>query len=472
MKTTFRRHLTLILCILLGATILLGVSFWALFTRYIVQTEESSLQSTAESVSELIDAYSAAYLNDWNFRTNLYVAASASENDILICDAEGKVRICAADIQACEHLGRTIGKKNADRLFRDGSMSLNSAASVLYGEERLAVALPVVLEDGTPLCIILASMPRAEMTRLTGRTLEIFVMVALLVFVAAVIATPYLTRRETKPIRDMAAAAKQIAHGDYTVRVPTGHQNEEIEEMAVAFNNMTVALQNSERVRQEFVANVSHELKTPMTTISGYLDGMLDGTIPQEKHEYYMSLVAGEARRLSRLVRNMLNVSRLRDQGIPKEQLVDFDICEAAGQALLSFEQRINRKHLNVEIDMPELGVNVRALPDAVTQVLYNLMDNAVKFVDDGGTLSVRVTPRGGSAVVTVGNTGPTIPPEELPLIFDRFHKTDKSRSTDRDGAGLGLYIVKTIVLAHGEDIYVTSRDGKTEFTFTMPLSK
>ena len=116
--------------------------------------------------------------------------------------------------------------------------------------------------------------------------------------------------------------------------------------------------------------------------------------------------------------------------------------------------------------------MTVRALPDAVTQVLYNLMDNAVKFVNDGGTLSVSVRPRGSSAVVTVGNTGPTIPAEELPLIFDRFHKTDKSRSTDRDGAGLGLYIVKTIVMAHGEDIYVTSRDGKTEFTFTMPLAK
>lgn len=107
-----------------------------------------------------------------------------------------------------------------------------------------------------------------------------------------------------------------------------------------------------------------------------------------------------------------------------------------------------------------------------MTQVLYNLLDNAVKFIDTGGTLTIRAAAQGGKAVVTVGNTGPTIDPAELPLIFDRFHKTDKSRSTDRDGVGLGLYIVKTIVLAHGEDIYVTSRDGKTEFTFTMPLEK
>ena len=305
----------------------------------------------------------------------------------------------------------------------------------------------------------------------------------MIVFLIILLAMPFLTRRETKPIKDMAAAARQLAHGNLSVRVPTGYQNEEIEELAVAFNNMAASVQHSETIRQEFVANISHELKTPMTTIAGYLDGMLDGTIPPEKHRAYMELVSTEVRRLSRLVRNMLDVARLKDQGIPPEKLTDFDICEEASQALLSFEQRINQKNLNVEIDMPEFGLTVHAFADAVTQVLYNLLDNAVKFIDKveepkpnepqtGGTLTIRAAAQGGKAVVTVGNTGPTIDPAELPLIFDRFHKTDKSRSTDRDGVGLGLYIVKTIVLAHGEDIYVTSRDGKTEFTFTMPLKK
>ena len=229
---------------------------------------------------------------------------------------------------------------------------------------------------------------------------------------------------------------------------------------------------HSERVRQEFVANVSHELKTPITTIAGYLDGMLDGTIPQEKQRYYMELVSTEARRLSRLVRSMLDISRLRDQGIPADQKTNFDICEAAGQALLCFEQRINQKKLNVEIDMPDEGLTIHAAQDSVTQVLYNLIDNAVKFVNEGGTLSVRIRRHGNSAMISVGNTGKTIPPEELPLVFDRFHKIDKSRSNDRDGWGLGLYIVKTIVLAHGEDVYVTSADGKTEFTFTLSLTR
>lgn len=474
MNTTFRRQLTLMLCILLVATILLGLAFWVVFDRYAARKQETSLQSTADTVASLTQFYSspASMYLDWDFRLNLSAASGASENDVLLCTTDGQVFLCAQDVQDCEHIGRTLGASAVEKITKQGSASIDDAATLLYGEKRLAVASAAYSSDGTFMCIVVASMKRADLSALTGGTLRLFILTALAVFLVALLAMPYLTRRETKPIKDMAAAARQLAHGNLSVRVPTGYQNEEMEELAVAFNNMAASVQNSETIRQEFVANVSHELKTPMTTIAGYLDGILDGTIPPEKHRVYMELVSTEVRRLSRLVRNMLDVARLKDQGIPPDKLTDFDICEEASQALLSFEQRINQKHLNVDIDMPEFGLTVHAFADAVSQVIYNLLDNAVKFIDDGGTLSVHARQQGGKAVVSIANTGPTIDPAELPLIFDRFHKTDKSRSTDRDGVGLGLYIVKTIVLAHGEDIYVTSRDGKTEFTFTMPLKK
>ena len=474
MNTTFRRQLTLMLCILLAATILLGLAFWVVFDRYAARKQETSLQSTADTVASLSQFYSspASMYLDWDFRLNLSAASGASENDVLLCTTDGQVFLCAQDVQDCEHIGRTLGASAVEKITKQGSASIDDAATLLYGEKRLAVASAAYSSDGTFMCIVVASMKRADLSALTGGTLRLFILTALAVFLVALLAMPYLTRRETKPIKDMAAAARQLAHGNLSVRVPTGYQNEEMEELAVAFNNMAASVQNSETIRQEFVANVSHELKTPMTTIAGYLDGILDGTIPPEKHRVYMELVSTEVRRLSRLVRNMLDVARLKDQGIPPDKLTDFDICEEASQALLSFEQRINQKHLNVDIDMPEFGLTVHAFADAVSQVIYNLLDNAVKFIDDGGTLSIHARQQGGKAVVSIANTGPTIDPAELPLIFDRFHKTDKSRSTDRDGVGLGLYIVKTIVLAHGEDIYVTSRDGKTEFTFTMPLKK
>ncbi|MBE6927526.1 MAG: HAMP domain-containing histidine kinase [Ruminococcaceae bacterium] len=471
MKTTFRRQLTLMLCLLLAATLLIGVSFWLLFDRYFEREQEKTLQSTALSVGTLASAYRDSYLYDWNFRTNLSVAATASEKDILICSLTGEVQLCATELQDCGHIGKMLPQKELSPLLQ-ASSPVKCRVDAIYEEERPAVAYRVQDDYGQLVCIVVVSMQESTVSRLMSGPLRIFFLTAVLVIVLMLLLAPLLTRREAKPLRILAAAARQIAHGNLEVRVPTGNRVEELEELSVAFNNMALALQNSETVRKEFVANVSHELKTPMTTIAGYLDGMLDGTIPPERHKDYMGLVAGEARRLSRMVRSMLDASRLRDQGIAPQQRKNFDICEAAGQALLSFEQRIVRKNLTVEIDMPESGVLVNAEPDSITQVLYNLLDNAVKFIDENGILGISVKKRADSALVSISNTGPTIAREELPLIFDRFHKTDKSRSDDRDGVGLGLYIVKTIIMAHGEDIYVHSRDGKTEFTFSVALSK
>lgn len=137
---------------------------------------------------------------------------------------------------------------------------------------------------------------------------------------------------------------------------------------------------------------------------------------------------------------------------------------------LISFEQRVNRKHILMDVQLPDRSVWTKADPDSITQVIYNLTDNAIKFCNDGGILGIVLEADGGKARVTVRNTGPTVSPEELPLLFDRFHKADKSRSADREGVGLGLYIVKTILNSHGEDIAVQSENGVTTFTFTLPL--
>ena len=208
-----------------------------------------------------------------------------------------------------------------------------------------------------------------------------------------------------------------------------------------------------------------------MTTIGGYVDGVSGRTIPPERQRYYMQIVSDETKRLSRLVRSMLDISKLQDMGgIPEEKKTRFDLEECAGQVLITFEQKINEKHLDVDVDFPEHPVYTRADVDAITQVIYNLVDNSVKFCTEGGKLGLKLKEGGNKIYFSVSNEGKTIPPEELPLVFDRFHKIDKSRSENRDGWGLGLYIVKTLVCSHGENISVASRDGKTEFTFTLPL--
>lgn len=301
---------------------------------------------------------------------------------------------------------------------------------------------------------------------------DIYLFVAMLVILVSVVIMTVLTRRESRPLQQMAKTANDFGHGNLDARVnlEDGYSRE-VQELALAFNNMASSLQKSEYRRQEFVANVSHELKTPMTVIGGYIDGILDGTIPPEKQEHYMRIVSDEIRRLSRLVRSMLDISRLQDQhGIPEEKKVRFDLEACAGEVLVTFEQKILSRRCNVEVDMPEHPVYTIAEKDAITQVIYNLLDNAVKFCPAEGTLGLRIREGGSKVYVSVFNDGQTIPPEELPLVFDRFHKIDKSRSENRDGWGLGLYIVKTLICSHGEDISVTSLDGRTEFTFTLPL--
>ena len=204
-----------------------------------------------------------------------------------------------------------------------------------------------------------------------------------------------------------------------------------------------------------------------MTTIAGYTDAILDGAVPPENEEQYLRIISGESRRLSRLVRRMLDVSQL--QAIdPLRSGAHFDLCESMRRVLISMEKKITDRHLDVEADNPEGPILVLGDNDLITQEIYNLLENAAKFATAGSTLYLGVALLDGKARVTVRNVGGTIPAEELPLLFERFHKSDKSRSLDKDGVGLGLYIVKTILEQHKEKINVTSEDGVTTVSFSL----
>ena len=254
----------------------------------------------------------------------------------------------------------------------------------------------------------------------------------------------------------------------------TGYEGrcDEISTLAEAFNSMADSLAKVESQRSEFIANVSHELKTPMTTISGFAEGILDGTIPPEREKEYLQIIVSETRRLSRLVRRMLDLSRLNalaENSVTAQET--FDLTEIMSQVLISLESKITSRKLDVDVQMPQEKLMVWGDPDAVTQVCYNLLDNAAKFAAPDSTITVQITKKDGKAVISIRDLGATIPPDELPLLFDRFHKADSSRSMDRDGVGLGLYIVKTILNNLKETINVTSEDGVTQFTFTLTLA-
>ena len=474
MKTTFSRLFSSVVVILLAAQLLLGIFFQLMVKDYLTTNTTDELTTDARTIAALASAYNAdSNLYNPNFLTNLEVAARISGADAVICRATGEVVMCSASPLGCAHQGKFIAKEYVEYVL-DHEVTVNTGKiSGLYEESRYVVAVPIIdINSDARLGIVIVSSPMEDTVQVLQRISEIFLFLALSTVFVAVVLMSIFTRRQTYPLREMAKAASDFGHGDLTARVRVDEKHTlEMQELSTAFNNMASSLQKSEYQRQEFVANVSHELKTPMTTIGGYVDGILDGTIPQSRQEQYLRIVSDEVKRLSRLVRSMLDISRLQDQQqIPDEKKSRFDLEETVGQVLITFEQKINGKALDVDVDMPEHPVFTRANQDYVTQVIYNLIDNAVKFCPQGGVLGIRIRESDNKAYVSVSNQGQTIPPEELPLVFDRFHKIDKSRSQNRDGWGLGLYIVKTIVCSHGENISVTSRDGKTEFTFTMPL--
>lgn len=475
MKTTFSRTFVTFVVILLAALLLVGVSFQMLVRSFLTDRAIESLKADSTAISRVASVYlKANAMTSRDLYNILSVVSDISGSDTVICDRNGRLVLCSDAPNGCEHQGLAItGKKYLERIVSQEYVVSTSVIDGLYTDERYVVSTTIRDEAKHILGIVIVSTPTAPNLAVLKRISDTYLFVSALVILAALVAVIYYTRKSSTPLRNMAKTATAFGHGDLKARasVPDGAP-EEIRELALAFNNMAVSLEKSEYQRKEFVANVSHELKTPMTTIGGYVDGILDGTILPEEQNRFLRIVSDETKRLSRLVRSMLDISRLQDQGtILEEKKTRFDVTACAGEVLVSFEKQILEKNLDVQVDMPDHPVITLACRDYITQVVYNLVDNAVKFCSPEGELSLKIQQTQKKIYVSVMNDGPTIPKEELPLLFDRFHKLDKSRSENRDGWGLGLYIAKTLICSHGEDISVTSAEGKTEFTFTLPVA-
>ena len=458
--------------VLLMAMLLIGTSFQALVRNYLTDQAMEGLKNDGNAISALASAYyTEGTLNHEDFLVNLSFVSQVSQADAVICDSTGRLVLCSRAPFGCGHQGLTVSPDFLQNVFSTGCVTTTGIIQGLYEEERFVTAVPITDSNGFGVGIVIVSAPMEQVTQILQKISDTYLFVSVLVVLLAVVMMSLVARKQSRPLRDMAKAAHDFGLGNLNARVQVDPKSsDEVQDLALAFNNMASSLQQSEYQRQEFVANVSHELKTPMTTISGFVDGMLDGTIPPERHKHYMHMVSDETKRLSRLVRSMLDISRLQDQDIPEEKKSRFELQELAGQVLITFEQKIDSKNLNVDVDFPGHPTYTHAVPDYITQVIYNLLDNAVKFCPEGGDLGLKIRIGTTKLYVSISNSGETIPQSELPLVFDRFHKLDKSRSQNRDGWGLGLYIVKTIVCRHGEDISVTSQNGVTTFTFTLPL--
>ena len=478
MNTLFKRHFALTAGMILLSFALLGASFMTLSYQFTLRDRKAALDEKADYMAVLAGRLMVMGLDVDGEDFNDYLSTSVRliDADVLVCDEDGTV-LAASDKAglSAQWLGAAVPEDFLRHLDKDTEYVEYSTLS-LFSEPRFVSGAPVRMdweEQSALLGYVLVSVSNDALTQMWGLLANLFLLSAAVVLCIAFLSSSLSSRQQVKPLQEMTGVVRRFGMGEYDLRVQqhTCQRKDEVGELARAFNAMADSIALSEQKRSEFVANISHELKTPMTTIAGFADGILDGTIPPEKEREYLKTISDETRRLSRLVRRMLDMSRFQNHDMVLSQ-TEFDLTEVLAQTLISLEGKINGKGLDVDARLPDNPVYVWGDPDAITQVCYNLLDNAIKFSHPGTVIGVAVAARGGKAHVSIRDTGETIPPEELPLIFDRLHKSDRSRSLDKEGVGLGLYLVKTILNDLKETITVTSRDNVTEFVFTLTLAR
>ena len=475
-KSIFSKYFAVISAIIVfsflamqGAQLFLSSRYWLDEKhRILADNAETIAAHTADGVSPIktTDDMTVYRIEKSTLTPFIKLLSMTMDCTVVISDMDGTVLIMCdekGDEMSTEGVVSLAGAFDADGTEFYAVSTLNG----LYKERQYTAGVPI-RHDGKLLGYVFVSLPASGLGQYLRSNIQISLLAALGVLTLTFVALYIMTERMVRPLREMAQATRKFAEGDFSYQVKvTGR--DETAELAQALNSMARSLSSVETMRRSFVANVSHELRTPMTTIAGFIDGILDGTIPAEKRDNYLKIVSDEIKRLSRLVKTMLSLSRI-DSGQLRLNMVDFDLLSLTGQTLLTFEKRIEEKSITIEGLENAAPTPVHGDYDLLGQALYNLLDNAVKFTDVGGSIRIHMEKAEGRTLCSIRNTGAGIPAEEMPRIFERFYKSDRSRGLDKNGIGLGLYIVQTAVALHKGEVLVRSVEGDfTEFSFWLP---
>lgn len=486
----FRKYFLVTISIILASFVFVGGALLLFVSSLWMDEKVELLSENAVNVaSNTSDVLESDYMGQSGRGSVIVICntllqiSNAIDADVFIANPEGQVVYCKEILLSnmALYTGNCMVHNSysiPEDIMQKAMTSTYKATSNLGGilkDAHFVVSSPVVVNGKTVAVVFSTQSVTDGLTPYVYGILRMFMFATLFALVIAFILVYLVSYRLTKPLREMSRAAKQYATGDFSTRIPINSRfhflgHDETDELIQAFNSMAQALATLELSRRSFVANVSHELKTPMTTIGGFIDGILDGTIEPEKQEQYLKIVSDEVKRLARLVTGMLNMSKI-EAGELDLKPVSFDISEMLFRTLLSFEQIIDSKHIEIR-GLDTFSANsITADKDMINQVIYNLVDNAVKFTPEGGYIEVASKADPEKAIIKIRNSGKGIPSEEIDKIFERFYKVDKSRSYDVKGAGMGLYIVKTIIELHGGQITARSEYGEyAEFIFQLPL--
>ncbi len=480
-KSVFAKYIFAFVMIIFFSFLMLILVITSIIQNYSEKTKADIMETAARSSvtyleSKLPSDHSQSLedtiqRNEEDIRGILTVVASHSDDiTMLVANANGKVLLSVGNDYQEVEAGMVLPELlMGEATGAGGFITQNIERYHLFEETHYIYALPLTTDDGSIEGAVFVCVSSVMLTELLEIIIQTILSASAAILFATLIAVYFVSEKVIQPLREISKAAKSFASGNFDIRVPV-RGRDEVAELAVAFNNMAESLNNYDIMRNTFMSNVSHDLRTPMTSIAGFIDGIIDGVIPPDKHQYYLQIVSGEVKRLSRLVSSLLDLSRIQ-AGERKFTMSPFDICEMGREILISFEQKINDKQLNVFFDCSEENISVIADRDAIYQVFYNLCDNAVKFAAEGGKFRISIQKlKNRKFLVAVYNEGQGISSADLPYVFDRFYKSDKSRGLNKSGVGLGLFISKTIVEAHGEKIWAESEFGKNCcFKFTLP---
>ncbi len=407
---------------------------------------------------------------------SLDLMADCTGYDVFIYNKDGNISACAEMLTGfklndsdCEkHKGLVISKAYVQKA-KNGGFSEFSTMDSFYNSVHSVSMEPIIIDDEFTGVAVVSAPVEDTLVRNIETMLKMFLFAAGLSLILVTIAVYIMTERIAKPIRNLENATRCYSSGDFSYKVPELKSNDELAGLITKFNSMATSLEQLENSRRSFVANVSHEFKTPMTTIGGFINGILDGTIPPEKQNYYLEIVSSEINRLSKMVTMMLNISKI-ETGNANLTFEQFDISQKIVTTFLGFEQLVSKKNIDVQgfEDLPQ--ATVRADAAMIDQVIYNLVDNAVKFTNEGGKIIINAATDKKYTYFSVTNSGKGIPEKDIGKVFERFYKVDESRSTDVKSTGLGLFLVKSIVDLHGGAITVESEpDNFTRFMVKLP---
>lgn len=432
--------------------------------------ESQKADTLYKEATTIANSYGADLYNSETSIDSVYrqLSALSSYNgaEIWILNPSGRVVVMSsAELDSAEEV--TIEGFNpmemAGKLYTIGSFYGS------FDEDMLTVLAPITNSYRTSGYVVM-HVPLADIEAEANQLLNIAYVELLLLLLLSLIILIFFTEIVYIPLRKITRATEQYAAGN--MRYPLSVDSEdEMGYLAASLSYMASEIANQEDDQKKFIANVSHDFRSPLTSIRGFLEAMLDGTIPPEMHEKYIRIVLGETERLTKLTNGLLTLNSLNTKGMLLNR-TDFDINDMIRNVSATFEETCRKKNITIELVLTGNQMFVNADADRIQQVLYNLVDNAVKFSKDGGTVRIETTERGRKVYVSVKDSGIGIPKKDQKLIFDRFYKTDLSRGKDRKGTGLGLSIVKEILKAHDENINVVSTEGVgSEFIFTLKRS-